>query len=338
MISIGLTYDLRSYYLSMGYSEEETAEFDRDDTVEAIEKTLNALGYETERIGNVKQLAEALVAGKRWDLVFNICEGMHGIGREAQVPALLDAWEIPYVFSNPLVLSLTLNKSMTKSVVRDHGIPTPDFVEIRSPLDIELVRIPFPLFAKPLAEGTGKGIDGRSVITDMDQLRRVCIDLLERFKQPVLVEKFLSGREFTVGIVGTGKSAKVTGTMEIILNEEAEKNVYSYTNKEECEELVEYRIAEHSIVEQCEMLALSAWRVLGCEDGGRVDIRCDDSGLPNFIEVNPLAGLHPEHSDLPILSRLNGISYPELIAMIMESSIKKVTQLNHHYEKSTGIS
>lgn len=241
MIKIGLTYDLRSDYLKMGYSEEETAEFDRDDTVDAIEQTLGELGYATERIGNIKQLAKALISGKRWDLVFNICEGMYGIGREAQVPALLDAWQIPYVFSNPLVLSLTLHKSMTKSVIRDHGLKTPDFMEVRSLEDIDHIRIPFPLFAKPLSEGTGKGIDGRSVINNPEQLRAVCLDLLGRFNQPVLVEKFLSGREFTVGIVGTGDAARVTGTMEIILNEKAEKNVYSYINKEECDELVEDR-------------------------------------------------------------------------------------------------
>lgn len=337
MIKIGLTYDLRSDYLKMGYSEEETAEFDRDDTVDAIEQTLGELGYATERIGNIKQLAKALISGKRWDLVFNICEGMYGIGREAQVPALLDAWQIPYVFSNPLVLSLTLHKSMTKSVIRDHGLKTPDFMEVRSLEDIDHIRIPFPLFAKPLSEGTGKGIDGRSVINNPEQLRAVCLDLLGRFNQPVLVEKFLSGREFTVGIVGTGNTARVTGTMEIILNEKAEKNVYSYINKEECDELVEYRIPEETIVAQCEQLAISAWRILGCEDGGRVDIRCDDSGVPNFIEVNPLAGLHPEHSDLPILSTLNGINYKELISMIMNSSVSKINQSQHPNEKGFDI-
>ena len=122
-MKIGLTYDLRSEYLKMGYSELETAEFDRDDTIEAIESTLHELGYETERIGHAKQLAKALTTGKRWDLVFNIAEGLHGIGREAQVPALLDLYEIPYTFSDPLVMSLTLHKGLTKRVLRDAGVP-----------------------------------------------------------------------------------------------------------------------------------------------------------------------------------------------------------------------
>ncbi|MEZ5000181.1 MAG: hypothetical protein R2744_01600 [Bacteroidales bacterium] len=324
MINIGLTYDLRSDYLKMGYSEEETAEFDKEDTIEAIESTLESLGYKTERIGNVKQLAALLVEGRRWDIVFNICEGMHGIGREAQVPALLDAWNIPYVFSNPLVLSLTLHKGLTKQVIRDSGLATPDFFIVSNSDDIEKVNLPFPLFAKPVAEGTGKGIDGRSVINNPVQLEGVCNDLLKRFRQPVLVERFLSGREFTVGIVGTGEAARATGTMEIVLKEEAEKDVYSFTNKEDWENVVQYRLAEREITEPCEDLALSVWNALGCEDGGRVDIRCDDRGLPNFIEVNPLAGLHPTYSDLPILSGMNGVSYRELMSMIMDSAIKKI--------------
>ncbi len=323
-MKVGLTYDLRSEYLKQGYSEEETAEFDREETVAAIESTLNKIGYPTERIGNVKQLAEALVAGKKWDIVFNICEGMYGIGREAQVPALLDAYNIPYVFSGPLVLSLTLHKAMTKSVVRDAGVPTPAYHVVHVPKDIEAVKLEFPLFAKPLAEGTGKGIDTHSVIHNQDELRNRCLYLLERFKQPVLVETYLSGREFTVGIVGTGDKARSVGVMEIILNEKAEKNVYSYVNKEECEELVEYVLVKGPVAEACEKVSLDAWRCLGCEDAGRVDVRHDDNGIPNFIEVNPLAGIHPEHSDLPILSTKNGISYPELMTMIMDSAVKKI--------------
>jgi D-alanine-D-alanine ligase len=323
-MKVGLTYDLRSEYLKQGFSEEETAEFDREETVAAIESTLESLGYETERIGNIKQLTKALVTGKKWDIVFNICEGMYGIGREAQVPAILDAYNIPYVFSGPLVLALTLHKAMTKSVVRDAGVPTPSFYVVRKPEEISQINLPFPLFAKPLAEGTGKGVDSNSVISDHNQLIHRCIYLLDRFKQPVLVETYLKGREFTVGIVGTGEEARSVGVMEIVLNEKAEKNVYSYINKEECEDLVEYRLVKGPVAGECEKIALDAWVALGCEDAGRVDLRHDDNGIPNFIEVNPLAGIHPEHSDLPILSRLNGIQYPELMKMIMDSAIKKV--------------
>ncbi len=328
MLKIGLCFDLRSEYLREGFSEEETAEFDRDDTIIAIEETLQELGYNTHRIGNVKQLAKELVNGKRWDLVFNICEGMYGIGREAQVPALLDAWNIPYVFSDPLVLSLTLHKALTKRIIRDAGLSTPDFILVEKPEDIEKINLSFPLFAKPVAEGTGKGVDSKSVILNKQELTSVCIDLLSRYKQPVLVEKFLSGREFTVGIVGTSDEAKSTGCMEIILNEDAEKEVYSYVNKEECDDLVKYVLAPSPQSHECEKLALDVWKVLGCQDGGRIDIRYNDEGAASFIEVNPLAGLHPEHSDLPILSKLNGISYLELMKGIMDSAVKKIRKNN----------
>lgn len=323
-MKVGITYDLRSEYLKQGFSLEETAEFDRDDTVSSIDETLQKIGYQTERIGNVRQLAESLVKGRKWDIVFNFCEGLYGIGREAQVPALLDAYNIPYVFSGPLILALTLHKAMTKSVIMQAGIPTPDFFLVKAKNDIVRVNLPYPLFVKPVAEGTGKGIDAQSVIRNPSELERRCIYLLERFRQPVLVETFLSGREFTVGVVGTGEEARSVGVMEILLKSDAEKDVYSYVNKEECEELVEYVLSDGPEAKASEKVALDAWRALDCEDGGRVDIRFDHKGIANFVEVNPLAGLHPLHSDLPILTSKNGISYIELIKMIMDSAIRKV--------------
>jgi len=323
-MTVGLTYDLREDYLKQGFTLEETAEFDRSDTIEAIEKAVQIAGFSTDRIGNVKELCYQLVNGKRWDIVFNICEGFYGIGREAQVPALLDAWNIPYVFSDPLVMSLTLHKGMTKAVIRDTGIPTADFWIVQEPSDIDNVKIPYPLFVKPVAEGTGKGITAKSVVNSLSELEERCHYLLSAFNQPVLVEKFLSGREFTVGITGTGKDAESIGLMEVILKQNAEQNVYSYFNKEEYKTVVDYQLAEEKIAKSCEEVALNSWKVLGCQDGGRVDLRCDEKGIPNFIEVNPLAGLHPINSDLPILAGKNGIQYNELISRIMKSAIKKV--------------
>ncbi len=322
-MTIGITYDLRSDYLKMGYSLEETAEFDKEDTIDALENVLQELGYQTQRIGHFKQLAAQLLQGERWDLVFNICEGMYGIGREAQVPALLDAYNIPYVFSSPLVNALTLDKAMTKRVIRDAGIATPDFFVVKSKADIEKISMPFPLFAKPLAEGTGKGITGKSLLKSKEDLE-FCNYLLNTFKQPVIVERFLPGREFTTGIVGTGENARCVGTMEIMLRENAEKSVYSYNNKSEYEEKVDYCATQGIEKQKCEDLALAAYRVLGCEDGGRVDIRFDEQENAQFLEINPLAGMHPIHSDLPMLARLNGISYSELMKMIMDSAIQKV--------------
>lgn len=325
-IKIGLTYDLRSEYLAMGYSEEETAEFDRDDTVVAIETALQSLGHETDRIGNAWKLTERLVHGDRWDLVFNIAEGLKGISREAQVPAILDLYGIPYTFSDPLVLSLTLHKGMTKQIIREYGYPTPEFVVVESAADCSGISFPAPYFVKPLAEGTGKGITEDSVVLNHEGLARACKILLDRYRQPVLVERFLPGREFTVGILGTGKTARVIGTLEVILLEKAEKSVYSYVNKENCEELVEYHLvsSNDASVADVEAVAIGTWRALGCRDAGRVDLRCDEAGKAYFLEVNPLAGLHPEHSDLPILCNLLGIPFVDLIKNIIDSAAVRI--------------
>jgi D-alanine-D-alanine ligase len=324
-LRIGLTYDLRDAWLAAGYGEVDTAEFDRADTIDAIAGALQTLGYAVDRIGHLKELAARLVAGDRWDIVFNICEGMHGWGREAQVPALLDAYQIPYVFSDPLVCALTLHKGMTKDVARAGGVPTPDFAVVHELAAVRHIKLPYPLFAKPVAEGTGKGVTAASRIESPEELHAVCRDLLARYRQPVLVERFLPGREFTVGILGTGRRASAIATLEIALLPGADAQVYSYRNKEHCEELVEYRLLEEDrLKRQVELVALRAWRVLGCRDAGRVDIRLDEHGRPNFIEVNPLAGLHPEHSDLPIMAAKAGMDYVTLINGIMTSAKSRV--------------
>ena len=321
---IGLTYDLRQDYLDAGFVEEETAEFDRPDTIDAIESTLRELGHETDRIGRVTVLVERLARGDRWDLVFNIAEGLHGIGRESQVPALLDAFEIPYTFSDPLVCALTLHKGMTKRIIRDLGLPTPKFAEIQSRNDTEGLQLQYPLFAKPIAEGTSKGITPSSRIASPAQLGDVCDRLLCEFKQPVLVEEYLPGREFTVGIVGTGSDAHVVAVMEVILLPDAEAGIYSYANKEKWEGRVTYELVGGPIAAEASQLALAAWRGLGCRDGGRVDVRADSNGVLNFIEVNPLPGIHPSRSDLPIMAGLAGWKYVELIARIVESASRRI--------------
>jgi len=325
ILRVGLTYDLREAYLAAGYSKYETAEFDHTDTIDAIEETLMQLGYQVDRIGNVRQLVGRLANGDSWDLVFNICEGMHGIGREAQVPALLDAYQIPYVFSDTLVCALTLHKGMTKDVVRAAGVATPDYRIVRTVADVGKVKMDFPLFAKPVAEGTGKGISANSKIPNSAQLQRVCRQLLKEYPgQPVLVERFLPGREFTVGILGSAENATALATLEILLLDGADAEVYSYRNKDEYDHLVQYRLLDPGkLRQQIEELALNAWRALGCRDAGRIDIRLDEHGNCHFLEVNPLAGIHPQHSDLPIMARLAGMDYAALIGIIMTSALQR---------------
>lgn len=334
-MNIGLCYDLRDEYLRMGYGEEETAEFDRLSTIEAIEGALRRLGHSPERIGHARQLIDRLNAGARWDLVFNIAEGLAGIGREALVPCLLDLYGIPYTFSDPLVMTLSLHKGMTKRVLRDGGLPTPAFAVIGELGELADLALPYPLFAKPVAEGTGKGIDAGSVLHTTAELQRRCALLLERYRQPVLVERYLPGREFTVGIIGTGPRAEVLGTLEVVLLNAAEPGAYGYTNKEYCEELVEYRFvtgAADPMVRAAETAALAAWRLLQCRDAGRIDLRADHDGVPQLIELNPLAGLHPEHSDLPMICTAAGVPYDVLIGRIIASASERLEQADESLE------
>lgn len=326
---IGLTYDLRSHYLSRGFSEEDTAEFDSSETIAALSDALQQGGYRVASIGNVWELTERLARGERWDMVFNIAEGLHGLGREAQVPCLLDAYQIPYTFSEPLALTATLHKATTKRLLRDLELPTADFILAETERDLCGVELEFPLFVKPVAEGTSKGITADSRVCSTQELESVCVRLLEQFGQSVLIEEFLPGREFTVGIIGTGADARVLGVMEIMLGPEAEPLCYSYVNKAQYEELVTYRIVNDPTAVQAGEIALSAWRGLGCRDAGRVDLRCDKAGAVNVIEINPLPGLNPVRSDLCILARMAGIEYQELINAIMRSAFSRVTARNY---------
>ncbi|MDA8170754.1 MAG: hypothetical protein M0Z48_02870 [Nitrospiraceae bacterium] len=346
---IGLVYDLRRDYLEMGFSEEQTAEFDSEETINALAKTISALGYKVERIGNIYELTKLLSSGKSWDLVFNIAEGLYGRSREAQVPALLEAFNIPYTFSDPLALALALDKAMAKKILRASGIPTPDFYLISSLAETEGLDAPgaagldFPLFVKPVSEGTGKGVTPSSIVQSQSELKAQSRRLLAKYNQPVLVETYLPGEEFTVGILGTGKKARALGVLEVKLLKNAEPGVYSYTNKELCEERVRYTLVKNrKLAEEASELALRAYRALDCRDAGRVDIKAGGptswptswpvrgpargpagKNMLHVLELNPLAGLHPTHSDLPILCAQAGMKYEELVKGIIDSAMER---------------
>ena len=324
---IGVTYDLRSDYLALGMSEEDSAEFDAEITIASICDALRGLGHEPVRIGHIRALTERLVAGERWDAVFNICEGLKGYAREAQVPALLEAYGIPAVFSDPLTLALTLDKGWTKHIVQNAGVPTAAFTVIETSTDIASVTLPFPLFLKPIAEGSGKGVNERSRVDTPEQLAAIASELLARFGQPVLAETYLWGREFTVGITGTGADAAVLGVMEIRATAKGTQSGYSYENKEHWEDRVTLHLVDDAEAQAAADVALAAWRALRCRDGGRVDVRSDGQGRPHFLEVNPLAGLNPTHSDLCFIARFRGLDYQELIGLIVGSFLKRHPEL-----------
>lgn len=322
---VGLVYDLRKDYLASGFSEEQSAEFDSEETIAALDETISSLGYRVQRIGNARALCSRLAAGDRWDLVFNIAEGVTGRSREAQVPGILEVYGIPYTFSDPLVCAVTMDKAVTKKLIRDAGINTPDFMLVHCMSDLSVCHMRFPLFAKPVAEGTGKGIDQHSRIESVQQLESTCETLLKRFHQPVLVEEFLPGREFTVGITGTERDARVIGTMEVKILPEAGEKIYSFETKENWRKLVKYSKVEDKVLrDEIESLALKAFLTLECRDAARADIRLDAAGRPGFMEINTLPGLNPGHSDLPLLAAQEGISYKDLVGAIIASAMQRV--------------
>jgi len=309
---IGMTYDLVADWAGEGLDAEQLAEYDGEATIAAIAAHFSRRGHRVERIGRARALLPRLHDGARWDIVFNICEGLLGPGREALVPALLEAFAIPGVFSDSLVLALSLHKGHTKRIVRDAGLPTADFAVLTRADDT--LPLAYPVFLKPVAEGTGKGIGPASLCHTPREVQAEAARLLARFGQPVLAESYLPGREFTVGIVGTGAAAEIVGVMEI-----HSPATYGFATKKHYEG-VRYRLADDAEGRAAADIALAAWRALGCRDGGRVDLRSDAAGRPNFLEVNPLAGLHPVDSDLVILAGLAGHDHGWLLDRIMASA------------------
>ncbi len=320
---VALVYDLRDDYRALGFSEEEIAEFDSVETIDQLARALEALGCEAIRVGRGQALAARLVAGERYDLVFSIAEGVKGRSREAQVPALCELFDQPYLFSDPLTLAACLDKAVAKRLVRDAGVPTPSFAVAERSASELIDWADFPAFVKPLAEGTGKGCGAASLVHSQAELRDAISRIIERYRQPALVERYLPGREFTVGIVGNGDDAHVLGICEILLKPNAEANVYSLLNKELCEELVTYAPASDGEARLAGTRALQAYRALECRDTARIDFRSDAHGEPHFLEANPLAGLNPWHSDLPILAAQNGIEFVALIGMILDAGLAR---------------
>jgi D-alanine-D-alanine ligase len=320
-MKIGLTYDLRSWYIDRGYTMDETAEFDKQETVDALENSLKLMGHETEPIGNAFQLIEALSAGKRWDMVFNIAEGLYGDGRESVVPAILDQYKIPYVFSGPVIMGLSLNKHIAKLIVASRGVPVSPGYLVTKMKDLDHCNLSFPLFVKPVSEGTGKGITSKSLVHNPSELKVMCEWILNEFRQPALVEEYLPGIEFTVGVIGYGDEACIIGGMEVIC---ADNLPYSVEVKENYQNYCKYKPLDADIFEECKSVAINAWKALDAVDAGRIDLKADKNGKICFIEANPLAGLNPIHSDLPILSRMYGIEYQVLMEMIMKAAIKRI--------------
>jgi D-alanine-D-alanine ligase len=306
-------------------ARDEFAEWDSPTTIAAVESALSHLG-KVVRLEANEDFPERL-RRTRPDIVFNIAEGFYGVNREAHVPAICEFFGIPYSGSDPFTLSLCLDKARTKETLTFHGIPTPRFAVVERIGDIEGAAkgLNLPLFVKPIHEGSSKGITDGNLCWDRSHLLRQTKFLLENYKQPVIVEEYLPGHEFTCAVVGNGGSATVLPIVGMNFDAlpKGALPIYSFDAK-----FVWDRPENPLDIFQCparitrdlqasiERVTLDAFRVLGCRDWARIDVRLDAAGVPNVLEVNPLPGILPDPADnscLPKAARAAGIGYEELI-------------------------
>jgi len=311
------------------------AEWDDPSTIAAVEEALGLFGSVTRL--EADEFFPQKLALAHPDLVFNIAEGLHGQNRESLVPAICEYFNIPYTGSDPLTLALSLHKARTKELLAYRGVPTAPFVCVERPQDLARVSLPYPVFVKPVCEGSGKGIFVNNLCETPVQLRERVLFLLERYAEPTLVETYLPGPEFTVAILGNGPQAycfPIIG-FDFAALPPGVPPVYGYEAK------WVWDTPEHPLaIFQCpapvapelyreiERTALDAYFVLGCRDWCRVDIRVDRFGVPNVLELNPLPGIIPDpamNSCFPKAARAAGFSYDELIQDVVHIAWRRLT-------------
>jgi D-alanine-D-alanine ligase len=269
------------------------------------------------------------------DIVFNIAEGAKGFSREAQIPAMLEMLDIPYTGSDALTLGICLDKSRTKEILSYYNIPNSKFYVYENSFELNGQEFDFPLFVKPISEGSSKGIFTSSLTENYDQLKNEVDRIRNLYNQYALVEEFLSGREFTVAILGNDNNTHVLPIIEVRFDKFPKdvKPIYSYETKWildtkendfdvfDCPAQIEKDL-EEKIKEIC----LKTYKVLRCKDWSRIDVRLDNNGIPNIIEINPLPGIMPdpnENSSFPKAARAAGLSYDEMINQVLYSACKR---------------
>lgn len=325
---IGIAFDLKSDQRARADGPDDLLEeYDSEETVEAIAAALREMGHEAVLVGGGRRFVEHVLRDPP-DLVFTISEGSGTRSREAHVPAVCEMLGIPCTHSDPLTLAVTLDKAAAKKLVAADGVATPRFVVVEdvataSKLDFEL-----PAIVKPNQEGSSMGVRLTSRVRTREELRREALRVVSDYGAPALVEEFVSGTEMTVGILGTGSSARVIGAMEIAPRTVApEEFVYSLEVKRDWEAQVEYHVPPRvstATLRAAEACALAAYRSLGCRDVGRVDVRLDAHGTPKFLEANPLPGMNPRTGDLCILSNRSGVTYIDLVRAIVTSACSRI--------------
>ncbi len=322
-------------------------DLDSEQTIDAIARALEGNGHNVTFMEGDENLYDNL-RDKRPEICFNICEGHFGDSRESHVPAILEVLRIPYTGSQVLALALALDKPMTKRVLSYHNLPTPPFQVLErldEPLDPDMQ---FPCFVKPSREGTGMGISSSSVVRDERELRQQVKIIFDRYDQPVLVERFIEGREVTVGVVGNlvtpvawripdndeapriSRGLDFLPPLEVNMAAYPEEEAGIYTSRIKTELVHDFHyFCPASLtgeqVEELNWLAAATFRVVGCLDVARVDFRFDAHAgdTPYILEVNPLPGLNAEYSDLCIEARAAGWTYEELVNRILEEAIER---------------
>ena len=329
---IGLAYNEKP---DPALASDEYAEWDDPSTIDAVEQALGLFGSVV-RLEADAFFPQALSLA-RPDIVFNIAEGTRGPSRESHVPAICEYLQVPYTGSDPLALGLALHKGRTKEILAYRGVPTAPFRVVTCAADLHRLPLPFPLFVKPVAEGSGKGIFANNLCDSPARLAERVLFLLERYEQPVLVETYLPGTEFTVAILGNGAEARclpIVGLDFGVLPQGAAP-VYGYEAKwvwdtpERPLDLFECPARVPApLYREIERVSLDAYHALDCRDWCRVDVRVDRFGVPNIVELNPLPGIIPDpalNSCFPKAARAAGYSYDELIHEVVQIAWKRIT-------------
>ncbi len=332
---VAFTYNLKRK-VEEGLPDDYYSEFDSKETIEAIANGLRSRGNEVFLVEADKGLLNWLQSNKI-DIVFNIAEGINGESREAQVPAILDFLGVPYTGSGVLALSASLDKAFTKKIFEQAGIPTPRYKLIEEPAEISDEGLRYPLIVKPNREGSGKGITITSVVRNRAELEKEVCKTYKTYRQEILVEEFIEGRELTVGIIGNSPPA-VLPILEIDFSNCRASGEFFYTWKvKEFEKEVEDSKGLSPIwhcparlTKQEEALvgdtAIKAFNALGCVDLSRVDIILDKEGVPYVLEINPLPGLDPIDSNFPFIAKCAGLDYPALMNRILDVAIERHTK------------
>ncbi len=334
-LHVGLTYNLAGK-TPPGEPEDFYAEYDHEETVQAIENAIRSRGYATDRIEADRKAYHKLRELKP-DIVFNIAEGVPGESRESQIPVILDMLEIPYTGSGPLTLAITLNKARTKELISYYGIPNPKFRVYEKP-PLKANGFPLPAIVKPIEEGSSKGIMEDSVVKTPEELLERVSQRIKTYRQPVIVERFLPGREFTVALLGNGVP-QVLPIVEVLFDDlpKGSRGIDSYEakwvwddpkNPADCIRCPADVGTE--LAAAIKKVAVDAYRVLGCRDWARIDIRLDEKGVPNILEVNALPGMIPNpsaHSRFPAAARAGGLTYEETILAVLDLALKRCGKL-----------